>query len=181
MSQTKVTIGLFIALTVLVSWLAFADEDREWSMTGPDVEVAANAEYQSECGACHLAYPPGLLPARSWTVLMEGLDDHFGENAELDAATRSRMTAYLTEHAADHGTGWLSKRILRSVGEARTPLRISEVPAIAREHDEIPRRLYRDNPEVGSLSNCTACHRRAEAGFYDEHRVAIPGYGRWDD
>lgn len=32
-----------------------------------------------------------------------------------------------------------------------------------------------------SFSNCNACHQGAEAGVYNEHRVRIPGVGRWDD
>jgi mono/diheme cytochrome c family protein len=32
--------------------------------------------YKQECAACHMAYPPGLLPARSWTRIMSGLDKH---------------------------------------------------------------------------------------------------------
>jgi hypothetical protein len=32
--------------------------------------------YKQECAACHLAYPPGLLPARSWSRIMSGLDKH---------------------------------------------------------------------------------------------------------
>ena len=32
--------------------------------------------YLDECGACHLAYPPGLLPEPSWRLLLAHLDDH---------------------------------------------------------------------------------------------------------
>jgi hypothetical protein len=41
--------------------------------------------------------------------------------------------------------------------------------------------LVEDNPQVGSFSNCTACHERAEAGSYDEDEVRIAGYGHWED
>ncbi len=54
-------------------------------------------------------------------------------------------------------------------------------PYFRREHDEIPPRLVRNNEEVGSFSNCQACHRNAETGIYNEHQVVIPGVGRWDD
>src|SRR5690606_37122372 len=43
--------------------------------------------YQEECGACHLPYPPGLLPAASWQRIMQDLAHHFGTDASLDAAT----------------------------------------------------------------------------------------------
>ena len=112
---------------------------------------------------------------------MAGLDNHFGENAELDAAANARITGYLTGGAADETRAWLSKRIMRSIRGSENPMRIIDLPIIAHEHDEIPASLYRDNPEVGSLSNCAACHRRADVGLYDEHKVVIPGFGNWDE
>lgn len=54
-----------------------------------------------ECSSCHMLYPAGLLPSRSWTALMAGLKDHFGDNAELDAETAKRVTDYLTANAAE--------------------------------------------------------------------------------
>ena len=73
----------------------------------------AAATTLKECGACHMAFPPQLLPARSWKAIMLGLSDHFGENAELAEPTRAEITAYLVAHAADApGTanGWLFLR-----------------------------------------------------------------------
>src|SRR4051812_22331997 len=66
----------------------------------------ARAAWKKECGACHMAFQPELLPARSWTALMAGLDNHFGENASLDAATSQAILAYLQAHAADVGGGY---------------------------------------------------------------------------
>ena len=43
--------------------------------------------YVQECGSCHAAYPPGMLPARSWQRVMGGLDRHYGSDASLDAPT----------------------------------------------------------------------------------------------
>ena len=40
--------------------------------------------YVRECGDCHVAYPPGLLPATSWRRLMAGLDRHYGSDASLE-------------------------------------------------------------------------------------------------
>lgn len=156
------------------------DDDGGESRRGPDVAPVKNELYRSECGSCHFAYQPGLLPARSWQKLMGSLQDHFGENAELDAETRQQLTDYLVLHAAEVSKTRRSSRILRSVGDD-TPLRITDVPYIRREHDEIPMRLIRDNPDVRSLSNCAACHTRADTGSFAERDIRIPGVGRWDD
>ena len=41
---------------------------------GHKLAAATNAAWKSECGSCHVAYPPGLLPAASWRAIMAGLD-----------------------------------------------------------------------------------------------------------
>ena len=43
--------------------------------------------YAQECAACHMAYPPGLLPAASWHRIMGRLERHFGSEASLDEAS----------------------------------------------------------------------------------------------
>jgi len=58
--------------------------------------------YQHECGACHLAYPPGLLPAASWQRLMANLPRHFGTDASLDAATGPAIANWLTANAGTY-------------------------------------------------------------------------------
>jgi hypothetical protein len=45
---------------------------------------------QKGCGSCHMAFPPQMLPARSWTAIMDGLDKHLGENVVLDAERRKK-------------------------------------------------------------------------------------------
>lgn len=141
---------------------------------------AGNTLYGEECGACHVAYPPGLLPSTSWKAIMSGLDDHFGENAELPADITARLKAYLNESASDRGDRLMNARLLRGVaGDA--PLRITGLPYFKREHDEIPRRMVEDNPKVASFSNCDACHRDAARGQFDEDTVSVPGSGRWHD
>lgn len=131
--------------------------------------------YRTECGACHLAYPAKLLPAVSWTRIMTQLDDHFGENAEVDAEASAAITKYLMSNAGAEGRGML-KHI-----PSPAPTRITDLPYFERKHDEVPDRLVTANPDVGSFSNCIACHEGAVNGDFDEDRITIPGFGRWDD
>lgn len=132
--------------------------------------------YRAECGSCHLAYPPGLLPAASWQRLLDGLDAHFGQNAELDAPTRTLLAGWLSKHAAESGENKRGQKILRSLG-GEAPLRLSTTPYIVRKHRELsPAVLAR--PAVGSLANCTACHGEGAArGDFEEDRVRIPRGG----
>ena len=168
--------------------LAFSDDDEEgYEGKGelfqktPDVAAVHNKTYVAECASCHMAYPPGLLPARSWQKLMGGLSNHFGDNAELDPVTTVELTRYLVDNSADESNYRRSRKIMRSLDSHSIPLRITELPYIQHKHDEIPQRFIRANKQVGSLSNCVACHRGAEQGSFSERDISIPGYGRWDD
>ncbi|MDH5353324.1 MAG: diheme cytochrome c [Gammaproteobacteria bacterium] len=138
----------------------------------------ANPLYAEECGSCHMAYPAQLLPPQSWQNMMLQLEDHFGENAELDAESKQAIESYLVE-ASQQGNG-SSRKLFRNLGK-QVPERITTLPYFIHEHDEIPSRLITSNDKVGSLSQCNACHQRAEQGDFDEDDVSIPGFGRWDD
>lgn len=159
---------------------AMADEEWGWSRRGPDFAPIKNELYASECGTCHFAYQPGMLPGASWKKLMGSLADHFGENAELDSGTQQQLTAYLVEESAENSPTRRSAKIMRSLRDG-APLRITDVPYIRYKHREIPTRLIDANPGVGSLSNCAACHTQADKGSFAEHEIAIPGVGRWED
>lgn len=147
------------------------------ALAGADPAVVM---YREECGACHVAYPPGLLPSPSWQAIMNGLDDHFGENAELPADINARLAGFLSDNASDRGDRLMNARLLRDV-TTQAPLRITELPYFKQEHDEIPRRMVEDNPDVSSFSNCDACHQDAARGRFDEDTAAIPGFSGWDD
>lgn len=134
---------------------------------------AANPKWKAECGACHLAYPPALLPERSWRKIMSGLERHFGQDASLDAATAKEITDFLANNSADRAGGKRGAKVMRSLGAKETPLRISETSWFVRKHDEVPPQAWK-RPKVGSAANCTACHPGAERGDYSEHQVRIP-------
>ncbi len=132
--------------------------------------------YKEECGSCHMAYPAMLLPSESWQQIMSSLEDHYDENAELDGASRQDIGMHLFNNSRSIGY-----RKLLPKPEVKIPMRISELPYFVREHDEIPSRFVKGNDNVGSFSQCNACHQYAEQGDFDEDNIVIPGVGRWDD
>lgn len=149
---------------------------EEYSENYRQDAIMMKTDYIEECGSCHMAYPAMLLPQQSWRKIMAGLEDHFGENAVLDDATRGEIEDYLVG-----GSGRVPyRKLFRNLGDA-APLRITELPYFVHEHDEIPVRFIAANDQVRSLSQCNACHREAERGRFDEDNVVIPGSGRWDD
>ena len=171
------------------------DDDHEkheksggWLNSRPDVAPVMNATYSEECGACHMAYQPGLLPGDAWAQIMSpaGLSNHYGDDASLADDVRTDITAFLLNNSADQAERSRSRAFAvganQSVqAEGTTLPRITETRYFMHEHDEIPARLVTGNPEVGSFSQCSSCHRGAAEGIYNEKQVSIPGHGRWDD
>ena len=107
---------------------------------------------------------------------MASLDNHFGDDASLDAATQAEILSYLSAHSASNHT-----RYLKGLAYNETPQRITELPYFKRKHREVPERMVTGNPQVGSFSQCDSCHKDAAQGKFNEHTVVIPGFGRWDD
>ena len=125
------------------------------------------AAYTQECAACHLAYPPGLLPAASWQGLMTHLPKHFGVDASLDPAMQKSLAAWLVANAGSY------KKVAREAAAAPPQDRISRSAWFVREHREISSAVWK-RPAVGSAAQCAACHSGAEAGQFSEHDVKVP-------
>lgn len=143
-------------------------ESRKLIGTSP----VMNAKFKAECTSCHMAYPPGLLPARSWTKMMNTLDKHFGEDASIDEASKKEVLDYLVKYSSDHAYSRRGTKILATIGN-NTPLRITETAYFIRKHDEISDSVFK-RKAIGSKSNCLACHSGAESGNFEEHDVRIP-------
>ncbi|UHD14254.1 diheme cytochrome c [Thiocapsa bogorovii] len=198
-TSTKTVAILAIAILSLGAvGLALGDSDDDdherhekgdgWLKSRPDVAPVVNATYSEECGSCHMAYQPGLLPGDAWTQIMSpaGLSDHYGDDASLADDVRADITAFLLSNSADQAERSRSRAFAVSantsaLGQGTALPRITETRYFLHEHDEIPARLVTGNPEVGSFSQCNSCHRGAAEGVYNEKQVSIPGHGRWDD
>jgi len=151
-----------IALALLsTAPLALAGEDERLSpVTDPVVK--------KECGACHMAFPPQFLPRRSWQKLVDGLANHFGEDAALPEAQRAAVLRYHLENAADApGAGRAAAKFASSIPAGETPLRITETPRWVREHRKVKPDRWK-SPEVKSRVNCLACHKDAERGIWED-------------
>ena len=167
-SRTFAIAGALLATMTLASASARDRDDGEHGShhrrsedrgrTGGPIDPA----YLKECGACHIAYPPGSLPAASWRALFSGLDRHFGEDANLEPAVREGIERWVVARAG-------AERL-----RTGTPsLRVTELSWFRDEHDEVPADAAA-RPSVRSLANCSACHPGAERWDFDEDRVRIP-------
>jgi hypothetical protein len=115
--------------------------------------LATSPAYVDECGACHMAYQPALLPAKSRQRVFAGLTDHFGDDGSLSDPVRQEIEAYYPANAGeDTGTDLL---------------RITEMRWWLREHHEVKESRWA-SPEVKFKGNCVACHKAAEQGSYED-------------
>lgn len=159
---------LLLPLVALVP-IASADDDDEDEHHAPArPRAATDPAYAAECGSCHLAYPPGMLPAGSWAAIMKDLPHHFGDDATVAEPARTSIAAWLQANAGP------------SLPGGATPLRITETGWWRLEHDEIPASWAKD-PAIRSFASCPACHTGAARGSFREGEIRIPGHGGWDD
>jgi len=145
----------------------------------------ANETVRSECGECHIAYQPQMLPQRSWRKLMAGLADHFGEELSLDGEARDEVLGYLLENAADGRGGKRGHKFMKGLGRDDAPIRITETPRWRKKHRELPDRVWAD-PRLEFKGQCEVCHTMAERGLYDDDNgLRVPGpngsWRRWED
>ncbi len=139
----------------------------------PPAPVDAAATWMKECSSCHMAYPPGLLPERSWRKTMGGLEKHFGENAGLDAAATGAILEYLAQNSAERNTNRRSSRFLAGIPASETPERITENAYFTSKHRKVAAGDWK-LPKVRSPANCDACHADAAQGNFSDRGVKIP-------
>lgn len=157
MKKINPRVGLAALAVLALASSAWADGE------GRAARVPLNPKYQQECAACHLAYPPGMLPAASWQRLMTQLPQHFGSDASLDPATLKELSAWLGANAGSY----------KRVREEPPQDRITRSAWFVRKHDEVAAATWK-LPAVKSAANCAACHTRADQGDFNERYVRIP-------
>lgn len=136
---------------------AMAD-DHGHSNTGPLLP-----KYQQECGSCHTAYSPALLPAASWGRIMGNLSQHFDSDASLDTATLKELSGWIKTHAGTY----------KRVREEPPQDRITRSAWFVREHNEVSSATWK-LAAVKSAANCGACHTQADTGDFRERNIRIP-------
>jgi hypothetical protein len=130
-----------VVLAALVLSATAAAHDEPWQARED------NAAYRNECSACHIAFPPALLPADDWLAIMSELDRHYGANAGLDEKVRKEIAAFLERNGTTN----------RSLASREEAPRITGTDWFVRKHVGAYRLVQKGR--VKSLVDCAACHR----------------------
>ena len=163
-------IGLMLIAAISVVGLA----GFQWAMAQPAFGVhpiTRDPVWDNECSACHISFHPSLLPAASWTALMDDLPHHFGEDASLDASSTSTIRTFLTANAAETQDTLAANRF-RKVDSAH-PFTITAAPFWTRMHGDIPEQIFAAK-SIGAKQNCTGCHTDAKDGLFAPQNIEIP-------
>lgn len=126
--------------------------------------------FYKECISCHTLFPPFLLPSKSWVSMMDGLENHFGDDASLDEQTTESIKEFLVKNSAESSTKESSLRILASLEKEKTYLAITETPFWKNRHKKIDKAVYTQK-EIGKPSNCKACHDNIENGLLNNRDI----------
>jgi cytochrome b len=133
--------------------------------------------WRDECGACHLAFHPSLLPRRSWNAIMSGQSDHFGDDLYLDEDAVKEINSFLMNNSAEQLLTEAAWKISQSIPEDETPLRITKSFYWREKHKEITDDVWA-SPQVNGKVNCGACHLDADVGTFEDAAIRIPAVKR---
>lgn len=133
--------------------------------------AALDPLYAKECSACHTPHHPSLAPAATWTKIISGLGDHFGDNAALEPAPTASLLAYVIRNSAEAFDTNAAHRL--RIADPTGSLRITEAVGWKRLHRHVAPAAFKA-PKVAGKLNCGACHADAASGLFHPRSIAIP-------
>lgn len=135
-----------------------------------------HSEFVNECGSCHITYPPFLLPKRSWSMMMQDLENHFGDDASIDEQTNLSILKFLENNSAENSTHEASFKILKTLKDNNSTIAITKMAYWKKRHKNIDDDIFLSK-EVRSRANCSACHKDIEYGLLENSLIQIPKKG----
>jgi len=176
-SEQSVSLAANAAIAMLVVSVGFAAwYFRGYFKTARDVPylpftgpaLAMDAQWQHECGSCHLAFHPSLLPVRSWQAML-AQEDHFGEDLALDPAIAASLSSYAGAHSAERAETPTAWKIASRTPADSTPLRITEIAYWKRRHADVTEADWQRVKKV----DCGGCHLDADLGTFEPGAIHI--------
>jgi hypothetical protein len=153
----------------------FAWHFRGYFKTARDIPLPAvragarhGRTWQHECGSCHLAFHPSLLPARSWQEMLRQ-QDHFGEDLALDTEVVAALSSFATAHSAEHAETPAAWKIASRTPASSTPLRITETSYWKGRHGSVADADWQRVKRI----DCGGCHLDAELETFEPGAIRI--------
>lgn len=129
-----------------------------------DSNKIAFKEYKQECGSCHIAYAPFLLPKSAWDSMMSDLENHFGDDASLEEETHARIAVFLEKYANDVlDTKFTQQKESKEIA-------ISQTSYWEVAHRKLNPKIFKTEA-IKSKANCQTCHKDAESGIFAKNAV----------
>jgi cytochrome c553 len=162
-AMTRLALPLLLVLSTSTLLVHAATKYNGEDRGRPVMPAQTNLRWQAECGSCHMAFPPGLLPSTSWNKMMAGLNQHFDTDASLSPQDTQVIGTYLAMHASNR---WTS---------TAAPLRITDSAWFKTKHrpEEVDPAVWK-RASIKSQANCMACHPAADKGDFNERAIRIP-------
>jgi hypothetical protein len=131
--------------------------------------LPADKMWVNECGGCHLAYHPSLLPARSWSRMLAEQQSHFGEDLGLGDDTLRHLATYAASNAAEALESPVAWKMATTIPAGSAPQRISETPYWSERHASLDAATWKRV----RASDCGTCHRDAETGTFSPRAIEV--------
>lgn len=134
-----------------------------------------NSAFYEKCGKCHKNYPPFMLPTQSWVILLDGLENHFGEKItenNISKDDQESIRNYVFSHSSEYSTRKISFKTFDSLGEMR-PISITKSPYWREAHKRLDPQLFKSSI-IKDKSNCFVCHHNFEYGIFDNSLIKVP-------
>ena len=129
-----------------------------------DSNKIAFEEYKQECGSCHIAYAPFLLPKVAWDSMMSDLENHFGDDASLEEDAHTAILGFLEKYSS------LDTKFSHKIARDSTILAISQTPYWEDAHRKLNPKIFKTEA-IKSKANCQTCHKDAESGIFAKGAV----------
>jgi cytochrome b len=175
-SRAAVAVGVVAGAGMLAAfYLHAAGWDQGYASLRGAVRIpdASSNAWRKECGGCHLAYSPSLLPQRSWERTLHEQGEHFGEDLSLNAARVRELLAIASRTEPESWGAW---KLGGSVPAGEAPLRITASPYWRHAHRDLPASAYKA-PVSAGRHDCEACHRDAGSGIFHPRMIQKPAHG----
>ena len=132
-----------------------------------------SALWREECGSCHFAFHPTLLPERSWRAIFEQQHEHFGDDLDLENDTYQELLDFHVQNAAESKLSEPAHKVLLFEDPTSVPLRVTETKYWKHKHEDIEE-IYWKSKKVKAKGNCTACHLDAKQGTFEDSDMRLP-------